>query len=187
MKTSKFYLNKSKWSKFNAWLLCAFVIWHILLLKTTSKLSRFTVVKRMMVYNPNPGIHHIIHNFPSSFFFFAPKINWIEPSEIEPIFFNKKIICAAICINVKKMVFSFDKKNPHNSTIYASWVSFWHCKKYHLYHWDTFKCNLQQKVLEKKYHLIKKNMFWTENLWLKHLSSSKFQLTTISVYTQTSV
>ena len=41
----------------------------------------------------------IIFPHPS---FFAPKINWIEPSEIEPIFFNKKIICAAICIYVKK-------------------------------------------------------------------------------------
>ena len=59
----------------------------------------------------------IIFPHPS---FFAPKINWIEPSEIEPIFFNKKIICAAICINVKKWCSRLIKKNPHNSTIYAS-------------------------------------------------------------------
>ena len=142
MKTSKFYLNKSK---FNAWLLCAFVIWHILLLKTTSKLSRFTVVKRMMVYNPNPGIHHIIHNFPSSFFFCAKnKLDWTIRDWTH--FFQQKNYMCSNMHKCKKMVFTFDKKNPHNSTIYASWVSFWHCKKYHLYHWDTFKCNLQQKV-----------------------------------------
>ena len=107
MKTSKFYLNKSK---FNAWLLCAFVIWHILLLKTTSKLSRFTVVKRMMVYNPNPGIHHIIHNFSSSFFFCAKnKLDWTI-RDWTHFFQQKNYMCSNMHKCKKNMVFTFDKK-----------------------------------------------------------------------------
>ena len=112
----------------------------------------------------NPGIHHIIHNFPSSFFFCAKnKLDWTIRDWTH--FFQQKNYMCSNMHKCKKMVFTFDKKNPHNSTIYASWVSFWHCKKYHLYHWDTFKCNLQQKVLGKKFQkdLNSNSPHWSKN------------------------
>ena len=59
----------------------------------------------------------------------------------------------------KKMVFTFDKKILIIQQFMRVESAFDIAKKYHLYHWATFKCNLQQKVLEKKYHLIKKICF----------------------------
>ena len=57
----------------------------------------------------NPGIHHIIHNFPSSFFFCAKnKLDWTIRDWTH--FFQQKNYMCSNMHKCKKMVFTFDKK-----------------------------------------------------------------------------